>query len=421
LTQVESKKTPRSELLARLEKLQMNMAAADVDGALIVENIDLFYFSGAIQQACLFIPQEGSPLFFVRKNPERACIDSALETIIPVKSFQEIPQIMADRGIGRIRKLGMELDVLPVNHYLRWRQTLNPNEIVDIWPAIQKVRMIKSSYEIGIIRTAAKLADFMVATARANLRVGIQEVELAAIVEGEARKRGHQGLVRTRGFNQEVYWGHLLSGPEAASLTFVDSPTGGMGLSPASPQGSGFRKIGRLEPVIMDLVGAVDGYIVDQTRTFFIGFPPKVLFRAYEAAIEIENALAAAIRPGVLTGDIFRQAQQMAADFDLEEHFMGYGNQRAGFCGHGAGLELDEAPVISAADNTPLAAGMILALEPKFSFPDLGVVGVEDTFLVTETGVEKLTGADYELLVEFIPRDRRADTMCSSHSEEGKW
>ncbi|MEI7639629.1 MAG: M24 family metallopeptidase, partial [Syntrophus sp. (in: bacteria)] len=81
----------------------------------------------------------------------------------------------------------------------------------------------------------------------------------------------------------------------------------------------------------------------------------------------------------------------------------------------------DEAPVISAADNTPLAAGMILALEPKFSFPDLGVVGVEDTFLVTETGVEKLTGADYELLVEFIPRDRRADTMCSSHSEEGKW
>ena len=418
MTQVESNKTPRSELLARLEKLQTYMAAADIDGTLIVENIDLFYFSGTIQQACLFIPREGSPLFFVRRNPERACIDSALETIIPVKSFQEIPQIMAAHGVGRIRKLGMELDVLPVNHYFRWLHTLNPDEIVDIWPAIRKVRMIKSPYEIGIIRTAAKLADFMVATARAHLRVGIREVELAAIVEGEARKRGHQGLVRIRGFNQEVYWGHLLSGPEAASLTFVDSPTGGMGLSTASPQGSGFRKIGRTEPVIMDLVGAVGGYIVDQTRTFFIGYLPKVLFRAYETSIEIENALADAIRPGVPAGDIFRQAQQMAADSNLAEHFMGYGTMRAEFCGHGIGLELDEAPVIAAAEQLPLAAGMVLALEPKFSFPDLGVVGVEDTFLVTETGVEKLTGASYEGLVEFLPRDRcKADPSMTV----GKW
>ncbi|MCK9390472.1 MAG: Xaa-Pro peptidase family protein [Syntrophales bacterium] len=406
MDQVESKNTPGYELQVRLDKLQTYMAAADVDGALIVENTDLFYFSGALQHSCLFVPREGSPLYFVRRNPERARSDSPLETIIPVKSFQEIPQIMADHGIGRIRKLGMELDVLPVNHYFRWRQTLNPNEIVDIWPAIQKVRMIKSPYETGIIRTAAKLADFMVATARAHLRVGIREVELAAIVEGEARKRGHQGLVRTRGFNQEVYWGHLLSGPEAASLTFVDSPTGGMGLSSASPQGSGFRKIGRLEPVIMDLVGAVDGYIVDQTRTFFIGYPPKILARAYEAAIEIEDALAAAIRPGVPAGDLFRKAQQMAADFDLAEHFMGYGTKRAEFCGHGIGLELDEAPVIATAEETPLAAGMVLALEPKFSFPDLGVVGVEDTFLVTDTGVEKLTGASYECLIEFLPRDR---------------
>jgi len=399
LTQVESSKTPSRELRARTEKLQTYLASADVDGALIVENTDLFYFSGAIQQACLFIPREGPPLFFVRRNPERAALDSTLENIIPVKSFQEIPQIMADHGFGRLCKLGMELDVLPVNHYFRWRQTLNPDEIVDIWPAVQKVRMIKSPYEIGIIRAAAKLADFIVATARAHLRVGIREVELAAIIEGAARKRGHQGLVRTRGFNQEVYWGHLLSGPEAASLTYVDSPTGGMGMSPAYPQGSGFRKIGRLEPVMVDLVGAVGGYIVDQTRTFFIGSIPDVLDRAYKASIEIEQALAAAIRPGVPAGDIFRQAQQVAADCGLAEHFLGYGTRRAGFCGHGIGLELDEGPVIAAAENTSLAAGMVLALEPKFSFPDLGVVGVEDTFLVTETGVEKLTGAGYEGLI----------------------
>ncbi len=388
---------------ARIDKFQANLAAGDIDGALILGNTNLFYFSGAVAQACLFLPREGSPLFFVKKNPERVRSDSELTAITAVVSYQEIPRLLAGCGFGKIRRLGMELDILPVNQYERWRQLLNPGEVVDVWPAIRQVRMIKSPYEVTIIRRAARLADFMVATARAHLREGITEVELAGIIEGEARKRGHQGLVRMRGFNQEVYWGHLLSGAAAASLTFVDSPTGGTGLSPASPQGSGFRKLKRREPVIMDLVGAWGGYIVDQTRTLAVGGLPEGPARTYRAAIEMEAVLAAAMRPGVLTGDLFRQAQQLAADYGLADHFLGYGDNRAAFCGHGIGLELDEAPVIAAGGRIPLAAGMVLALEPKFSFPGIGVVGVEDTFLVTEMGVEKLTGTNYEVTVEPRP------------------
>jgi len=390
-------RTPRGELCARIGKLQANMAAGDVDGALILGNTNLFYFSGAVAQACLFIPREGSPLFFVKKNPERVRSDSELNAITAVASYGEIPRLLDGCGFRKVRRLGMELDILPVNQYERWRQLLNPGEIVDVWPAIRQVRMIKSPYEVAIIRRAARLADFMVATARAHLREGITEVELAGIIEGEARKRGHQGLVRMRGFNQEVYWGHLLSGPAAASLTFVDSPTGGSGLSPASPQGSGFRKLKRHEPVIMDLVGAWGGYIVDQTRTLAIGVLPEGPARTYRAAIEMEALLAAAMRPGVLTGDLFRQAQQLAADYGLADHFLGYGGNRAAFCGHGLGLELDEFPVIAKEGAVPLATGMVLALEPKFSFPGLGVIGVEDTYLVTAAGAERLTGADYSV------------------------
>jgi len=116
--------------------------------------------------------------------------------------------------------------------------------------------------------------------------------------------------------------------------------------------------------------------------------------------MDIEDALAVAIAPGVLAGDLFDLAQRLAADAGLAENFLGSGEMRAGFCGHGIGLELDEAPVIAGGSKVPLAAGMVLALEPKFSFPELGVVGVEDTFLVTATGVEKLTGAGYEVQVE---------------------
>lgn len=392
--------TPRRELLARIERLHAELAAADMDGALILANTNLFYFTGAVSQGCLLVSRKAPPIFFVRKNPERARRDSELEDVVRIAAFQDVPGILASRGFGRIGRLGMELDVLPVNHYRRWREILNPVEMVDVWPAIRQVRMIKSPHEVNILRRAAVLADFMVNVARENLREGITDVELAAIIEGEARKQGHQGLVRMRGFNQEVYWGHLLSGPEAASLTFVDSPTGGMGLSAASPQGSGFRKIGRHEPVIMDLVGALGGYIVDQTRTLSLGPLPDLLAKAYGTAMDIEDALAAAIASGVLAGDLFDLAQRLAADAGLAENFLGYGEMRAGFCGHGIGLELDEAPVIAGGSKVPLAAGMVLALEPKFSFPELGVVGVEDTFLVTATGVEKLTGASYEVQVE---------------------
>jgi len=376
------------------------MAAREIDGALILENTNLFYFSGAVPQGGLFVPLDDAPLLFVRRNPERIRRDSELKAVVPVSSLQEIPEVLARCGFGRLRRLGMELDVLPVNHYRRWCETLNPGEIVDIWPLVRQVRMIKSAYEVGVARLAADLADYMVTVAKDNLREGITEVELAAVIEGAARQRGHQGLVRMRGFNQEVYWGHLLSGPAAASLTFVDSPTGGMGLSAASPQGSGFRKIGRREPVIVDLVGAWGGYIVDQTRTLSLGPLPNLPACAYETAVVIESSLAAAVAPGILAGDLYELAQQLAADAGLAEHFLGCGELRAGFCGHGIGLELNEAPVIAGGSKMPLAAGMVLALEPKFSFPDLGVVGVEDTFLVTEAGVDKLTGASYEVIVE---------------------
>ncbi|HQJ31290.1 MAG TPA: M24 family metallopeptidase, partial [Syntrophales bacterium] len=146
-----------------------------------------------------------------------------------------------------------------------------------------------------------------------------------------------------------------------------------------------------------DLVGAWGGYIVDQTRTLAIGVLPEGPARTYRAAIEMEALLAAAMRPGVLTGDLFRQAQQLAADYGLADHFLGYGGNRAAFCGHGLGLELDEFPVIAKEGAVPLATGMVLALEPKFSFPGLGVIGVEDTYLVTAAGAERLTGADYSV------------------------
>jgi Xaa-Pro aminopeptidase len=83
-----------------------------------------------------------------------------------------------------------------------------------------------------------------------------------------------------------------------------------------------------------------------------------------------------------------------AGKVGLREYFMGHGEGKVRFIGHGLGLEIDEHPVVAPHTNQKLESGMVIALEPKFVFPDKGVVGSEDDCLITEKGVERLTLTD---------------------------
>jgi len=393
-------KTPKEELYDRIGTLQSRLASENLDGALIVHNVNLFYFCGTVQQAVLFVPTVGEGLLFARKNPDRVKNESSLDQIIPIKGIRDLHDHMADFGYGHCKKIGMELDVLPVTQYFHYKKLLNPDEIVDVWPALRAVRMIKSEHEIGLLKKAATLSDYMLETARTNLREGISEVELSAEIERAARMKGHQGYIRMRGFNQEVYWGNLVSGPDAAEPTFINFTTGGRGLSMAFPCGPGWKAIRKHEPVIVDLAAGQNGYNIDQTRTLCVGGLSERLNRAYHSAREIENALETMIRPGIEAGALFAGACKMAASSGLSEHFMGYDTQKSGFIGHGVGLEMDELPVLAEKNIMTLEKGMVIAIEPNFAFPHEGVVGVEDTFVVTNKGCEKLTSASYDVVVD---------------------
>ena len=393
------RRTPKEELDGRARALQRHMAQAGIDGALIVQNADLLYFAGTVQPSFLFIPSAGEPLLCARKNPVRAREESLLKHIVPVDSPRDLPGLLAGCGVKRMGSLGMELDVLPANLAARFQKLLAPDGVVDISPSVQAVRAVKSAYEIGLIGEAATMADFMLGTARGSLREGMTELELAGRIEASARARGHQGFVRMRAFNQEIYWGYLISGPDSASPAFIDTTSGGRGVSVAFPSGAGLRPIGRQEPVIFDLVGIAEGYNSDQTRTLCLGPLPATLDKALKVSLDILHALADMAGPGVPAGELFRKAGQVAAASGLEEHFMGHGREKALFCGHGIGIELDELPVLAKGNRTPLAPGMVFTIEPKFAFPGIGAVGVEDNFAVTEDGVQRLTVSNYDVEV----------------------
>ena len=199
-----------------------------------------------------------------------------------------------------------------------------------------------------------------------------------------------------RGFNQEMFYGQLLVGLSGAVASFLDTPLGGSGLSAAVAQGVSMRRIGRGEPIVFDFVPVRNGYITDFTRIFSLGRLPDELRLAYGVALQVQDAVVEVARPGVTCSTLYEAAVAAAERAGLAEHFMGHGPTRVRFVGHGVGLELDELPVI-AANDTVLEPGMVFALEPKFVFPGLGAVGIENTWCVRKDGLERLTLSSEEL------------------------
>lgn len=382
--------TPSAELQGRIQKLQKHLCEKDIDGALILQNADLFYFSGTSQQANLYIPSEGEAVLMVRKDAERAKAESALAHVIGFSSPREIPGLLEDAGVPMPKKMGMELDVLPVNQYFSLQRLFGKPEMVDISPAIRLIRSIKSDYEVELIRKSAAMSDRLAAAVPSILKEGMTEVELAGLIEATARKWGHQGITRMRMFGAELFYGHVMAGPAAATPSYLASPTGGVGLNPSIAQGSSMQPIRRNEPILVDVVFALDGYLSDHTRIFSIGDLPDVLVDAHNAMLDIQHAVKAAAVPGATAGELYDLAIAKAGEHGLADHFMGVGNQRIRFIGHGVGLEVDEFPILAKGQSMPLEKGMVIALEPKAIFPGKGVVGIENTHVVTDSGLEQL-------------------------------
>ncbi len=394
----ELSKTPAGELAARITRLQKELAAKNLDGALILQNSDLFYFSGTIQQANLYVPAKGDPLLAARKSFRRARAESSLENVVPLASPKKLPEIIQENGLPLPERIGLELDVLPVNLFRQYGQIFPDAEFADVSTIIRMIRAVKSDHEIGIIRQAAARADQVAAHAGKVMKPGMTELEAAGLVEARARKLGHQGIIRMRLWGSELFYGHLLAGPSGAVPSYLASPTGGQAANPAVAQGAGFAEIRPDQPVVLDYVFAYRGYLADHTRIFCAGRLPDELEKAHEAVLKIQARLKREIRSGAVTGEIYDLAVRLAAEAGLEDNFMGVGPRRIRFVGHGVGLELDEFPFLAKGQKLVLEENMVIALEPKLIFPGIGVVGIENTHLVTKDGLEQLTSFEERIV-----------------------
>jgi Xaa-Pro dipeptidase len=392
--------TPASELEDRYRKLQRYMVEEGLEAVIILQNADLFYFAGTIQSGNLYVPQEGEPLYMVRKDFQRARVESGLKEIMPFSSMKDIPTLLADFGYPQPKRIGLELDVLPVNFFERYRKVFPQGEFSDATPLIRKVRMIKSDYELRIMQDAARQVDKVCQRARKIIREGMSDFELAAELEFTARKEGHQGLLRMRAFNSELFYAHVFSGADSAVPAYMDTPLGGVGISTAFSQGAGYKKIGRNEPIIVDFAGCLDGYMVDQTRVFTIGGLSDRLKRGYDDMLRVQERMMALADSRATWGDIYDECLALAEEMGYADSFMGNKGAQVSFIGHGIGIEIDEYPFLARGFNDmTLEPGMVFAFEPKVVFPGEGAVGIENTFYLTDNGLKPLTYSSQDLAI----------------------
>ena len=285
--------------------------------------------------------------------------------------------------------------MLPVALYFRYQSIFAPAQLVDASPLIRKIRMIKSNWELEKIRAAARMGREVFSFVENTIREGMTEFELCGQIECFARRSGHPGMMRARGFNQEMQYLLVVSGTDAVLPGFNSGPLGGRGATVAYPSGPSNRRIGRHEPVLIDQSPWFEGYMADMTRVFAGGDLPAHMLHGYDTALDIQRMLKKNACPGSVCSELWTTARQIVRTNGLCEHFMGMMRQ-VGFVGHGVGLEVDEWPVIGPNSDRVMAEGMVIAIEPKFVFPD-GSIGLENTFVVGSGGLEPLIEMNDEI------------------------
>lgn len=379
---------PRDELFRRKTVLQEKLQMLQLDGVLLAQNMSIYYYSGTLQCQYVYIPASGEAYGLTRRNMVRAQHESGI-IVMPMGGFSGMSKLLADAGYAP-KTLGLELDILPTALYFRLAAAFAGVELKDCSTIVREARQVKSAYELELFQEAAKQVDSLHRLVPSLLYAGKDELELASECEAILRKLGHQGSARMRGFSQEMFYGHLLSGQSGAVSSFLDSPTGGMGVSPAAPQGAGKKAIRAGEPVTVDYGGIFNGYIVDQTRLYSVGRLEDQLNIAFETALAVQERVVSLLKPGTTGNEIYLAALDVAEKAALSQFFMGVGDTQAKYVGHGVGLEFDEFPILAKGSGHRLEENMVVAVEPKFTFPGLGVVGIENTWHITANGAKKI-------------------------------
>ncbi|MCC8070613.1 MAG: Xaa-Pro peptidase family protein [Bacteroidales bacterium] len=379
---------PRKELNLRLSRLRSLMAASQQEALLITDNANIYYLSGRVFSGYIYLPLEGMPLFFVRRP-----VELQGDGVVYIRKPEEM---VATIGLNTPATIGLELDTAPYSAIERLRALFPQSKVANASATLRQARAVKTDFEIDLIRQSGIKQERVYRRIPHLYQPGMTDLELQVEIERVSRLEGCLGQFRICGQSMELYMGNVLVGKNADNPTPYDFAMGGEGLHPSLPVGCNGALIRPGDAVMVDMNGDYTGYMTDMTRTFALGQLDELALRAQQLSIDICRELSKAL-PSTPAKDLYEKAEEMVKAADLHPYFMGH-RQKAGFIGHGVGIEVNELPVISPRSRDVLQVNNVIALEPKFVIPHVGAVGIENTYQVTPSGLKSLTNAPTEII-----------------------
>ncbi|OQB14987.1 MAG: putative peptidase [Firmicutes bacterium ADurb.Bin193] len=387
----------KQELENRLSAL-CSALGNDWDTAFIINKINQYYLTGTMQDGLLVIKKDGTAAYFVRRSFERARDESPLDSIYPMSSYKDAAAIIG----GDCKTTYIEAETMTIGAQKRLEKYFSFDRLLPIEKSIMSVRSVKSPYETELLEHTGRLHnDFLVNIVPSYLEEGISEAELTGRLYRALLTHGHQGVVRFGMFQTEMPFGQIGFGENSLYPTSFDGPGGMKGMSAAVPTvGSRERLLRKGDLVFIDFAYGVEGYHTDKSQVYMFGAKPSAeVETAHRRCINVQKQTASFLKAGSIPSDIYNKVME-GLDDNFKENFMGFKNRQAKFLGHGVGLQVDETPVIANGFNEPLTENTVIALEPKKGIEGIGMVGVEDTYIVTKDGGRCITGGGCDIIVK---------------------
>ena len=386
---------PPQEVLLRIGRLRGAAVAAGRIGALLIaDNAMLYYLTGRVYSGWAFIPvdENVNPVWFVRRPVELTGKD-----VVEVRKPEEIPSRLEALGISLPEAVGLEMGALPYSTITRLQAVFPAAESYTASPIVAAARSVKTPLEISMMERSGVIHTAVYHKIPSLFSPGMTDFELDVAIEHLSRLEGCLGQFRIAGKSMEFFMGNVLTGENADAPSPYDFALGGKGMDPSLPVGASGEEIKPGTTVSVDVNGDYTGYMTDMTRVFSYGDIPSEAKAAHECSLAIHREFRRMAVPGTKASDIYEMAARLAREAGFERYFMGH-RQKAGFCGHGVGIEINETPVIAPRSRDILQTGNAIAMEPKFVIPHVGAVGIENTYIVSPEGARCITNAPEEII-----------------------
>ncbi|MFQ5761651.1 MAG: M24 family metallopeptidase [Candidatus Bathyarchaeia archaeon] len=348
---------------ARMEKLKKAILNADGKGYIIGGLSNAYYLTGHLEAGdsllFLLVTLDDRPRLVVnRMNQSQAEEEAQGVTVEGVKTRDKYVEAILDFASNNSGG-PLFFDEISAYFYAQLTQRGSRIKLQQRSDLLWQLRVLKTGFELGLMKKAAELASLGARKAVEEARTGVKEYELAAEAEYAMRKHGAQGF---------AFETIVASGPRSAW-----------------PHGAcGDRRLRKGDSVVMDLGATFKGYRSDITRTVFVGQASGTQRKLYRTVLSARRAALKKIKANVAATNVDASARRVIEAAGLGRFFV-HGT------GHGIGIDVHEPPRLSFNSKEKLPANAVVTVEPGVYIPDKLGVRIEDMVLVTDEGFSMLT------------------------------